>query len=153
VVWHEGERVEYWQVGFAGGNRRVVRAPHTPRRVDAERVADFKRANLDLLGELRSRAELAQIAQMLDEGTYFHTVPAISDLLLDPDGNTWLGRYSSLPGRSTQWEVFDSRGVWLGTVATPNGLGVAAIGMAEVLGTYQDADGVMSVRVHQLRKP
>lgn len=152
VAWYEGERLEFWQADLAGNNRRLVRAPHTPQRVDAAVIADFKRAYLELLGHLRGPEILQLIASDLAQGAYHHTLPAISDLRLDTEGNTWLGHYTLLPGRSTRWEVFDPRGVWLGTVATPSGLAVTAIGSSALLGYYQDADGVMSVRVHQIRK-
>jgi hypothetical protein len=153
VAWFEGERLEYWQSDLAVGRRRLVRAPHAPVAVTAETIAGFKRAHLDRLSLLRTPDQLAMIAQELDRALYHHTLPAIGELKLDPDGNTWLGRYSFLPERSTEWEVFNPEGVWLGTVSTPAGLAVDAISATEVIGNSQDADGVYSVRVHRIRKP
>ncbi len=63
--------------------------------------------------------------------------PAYSDILVSPDGHVWVGKHRGprvqMPPMA--WEVFDADGRWLGTVGTPPGLHVLAVGDENILGT------------------
>jgi len=48
--------------------------------------------------------------------------------------------------------VFDSLGVWLGTVTTPPGLEVHEIGVDQIIGVAKDDYDVPYVQVHRLTR-
>ena len=92
------------------------------------------------------------MAEILDQATYAEVMPEVRDVKVDRLGNVWLARYTFVGTAPTQWEVFDPDGVWLGTVTTPTGLEIHAISADEIMGLFQDEDGVSMVRVHRIRK-
>ena len=79
-------------------------------------------------------------------------IPAISELLVDPDGNIWARRFV-LPGRTGhRWGVFNPDGGFRGHLTLPSGLHVMDIGREHVLGLGHDSLGVAQVRLHRLRR-
>lgn len=78
--------------------------------------------------------------------------PFFTDLRMDPAGNAWVRRPAD-PDAETPWDVFDTEGRLLGTVAMPAGLRVTQIGADFVVGTWKDEMDVPHVRVHSLEKP
>ena len=45
--------------------------------------------------------------------------PAFMDLNVDRNGNLWAGQLTGSDSTRTTWDIFDPRGVWLGTVSAP----------------------------------
>ena len=78
--------------------------------------------------------------------------PAFDWLLADGNGTLWARRFQSDPlsRESPSWDVFDPTGVYLGSVSTPGGLAVLAIGDGLLAGVYRDELGVEYVGVHRV---
>jgi hypothetical protein len=76
-------------------------------------------------------------------------VPPVTALLVG-DGHLFARRYP-MPGEDVaEWRVLDSSGVWMGTIAMPEGLLVWQIGRDFVLGKLTDDLGVERVVVYEL---
>jgi hypothetical protein len=77
--------------------------------------------------------------------------PAYSDILVSPDGHVWVGKnrgpVAQMPPDA--WELFDADGRWLGTVRTPSGFRVLAVGAGDVLGTVNDGQEVDVLRLQK----
>lgn len=94
-------------------------------------------------------------------------LPAIAQLLGDPDGNLWVRYYGAddaapkvrdpmnlpMPEEPSRWAVHDPQGRWLGDVTLPTGFRVLQIDRDGVLGLAIDADDVQLVRWYRLIKP
>lgn len=114
---------------------------------------------------LLSSAEKAQ-ASAGAEGPVLipDSLPALRSFTLDSEGNFWIEEYEdprspsskewpmSLPPGRSERTVLDSRGRWLGTVQTPDGLRIEEIGGDYVLGVWKDDLEVEYVHVHRLVK-
>jgi hypothetical protein len=109
---------------------------------------------------------VARLRRMLDQMIYPESFPAFDRLMLDRVGNVWartteeadLARYvptSSWPVPSVPatWDVFDTTGVWLGSLELPARLHVSEIGDEYVAGVWLNELGVEFVHVYALRKP
>ena len=78
--------------------------------------------------------------------------PAFDWLLADGNGTLWARRFQSDPlsREPPSWDVFDPTGVYLGSVSTPGGLAVLAIGDGLLAGVYRNELGVEYVSVHRV---
>lgn len=79
--------------------------------------------------------------------------PAYSRLLVDADGNLWVGAYAGSPATPEHWRVFDPDGRWLGTVSVPADFRISWIDEAGVLGVGRDSLDVERVALYGLRRP
>lgn len=156
VLWTRGETFEYVEADADGTVRRIVRKVHEPVPVTENIVSNFKTHYLDFLsreGPEGGEAGLDRVRQSLEEGEYYPTLPATSpDVEVDPLGNRWIGRYRFEGAVTEEWEVFDSTGVWLGSINTPPGLDVHQIAVDHVIGVARDEFNVPYVQVHQLNR-
>jgi hypothetical protein len=151
IVWTEGGDFEYLEAGGDGTVRRIVRKEHEPVAVTDDIIAEFKAWELRRLGEERAAPSLvARLRRAMEEGEYYHQLPATSEIKIDVLGNVWVGRYHFSGAATLEWEVFDPTGVWLGTVETPPGLEVHQIGRERIIGVEKDELGVPFVHVHRL---
>ena len=86
------------------------------------------------------------------EVAFNETLPVFGTLLVDDLGYLWAKNFK-LPGDSTNsWAVFDSTGIWLGTVRTPDRVVVWQIGPDFVVGTLWDESDVAYVGVWELER-
>ena len=153
IVWTEGRDFEYVEADSNGTVGRIVRKAHQPVAVTDDVIADFKAHELQRLNEDRTPPSVvARLRRSMEEGEYYDQLPATSDLKVDGLGNVWVGRYhhSWLRLPTEQWEVFDTAGVWLGSVDTPPGLEVHSIGVDQIIGVVKDELDVPFVQVHRL---
>jgi hypothetical protein len=74
-------------------------------------------------------------------------------ILADDEGNIWVAEHTMAGDDRNVRLVFDSTGVWLGTVALPHGFGPRHIGADFVLGKARDSVDVEHVKLYTLRKP
>jgi hypothetical protein len=81
-----------------------------------------------------------------------HTLPAISQMLLDDLGNLWVGRFNREVDEATEWLVFDGAGRMIATTSLPAGLTPTHFGLDFVVGRWKDEAEVESVRVHRLER-
>ncbi len=75
-----------------------------------------------------------------------------SDIHLDPNMNLWVREYSRPGDRQWSYCVFDADGIFMGTIAVPNGFAVLDIGRDYVLGLRRDGLDVEYVQLYELRK-
>jgi len=150
ITWTEGVGLELVQSDPSGTVQRIVRIAESPTPVTEEVIREFKAQYIEWLsGSPEGNSE--RIALALEEGEYLPELPGTSgDLRIDSLGNLWVGRYH-FPGLITsEWEVFDPKGVWLGTVQTPPGLTVHEIDTDRIIGVKKDDFDVPYVQVHRL---
>jgi hypothetical protein len=79
-----------------------------------------------------------------------HTLPAISQMMLDDLGNLWVGLFNRDANRAGEWLVYDAAGRMIATASVPAGLTPTHFGLDFVVGVWKDESGVESVRVHRL---
>lgn len=78
------------------------------------------------------------------------TLPAISRILVDDEGNVWVEEFRIHPAEQATWSVFNAGGRWLGQVVTPAGLKVMQIAGGTVIGMTKDDLGVERVLVYPI---
>ncbi len=151
ILWTEGKTFEYVESNPDGTVRRIVRKTNEPVQVTDEIISDFKDHYIEWLSEVGAEVSMDRIRRNLEEGEYYPQLPAtFGEFEIDALGNVWVGRYH-FPGDLTeQWEVFDTAGVWLGSVETPPGLEVREIGVHRIIGIAKDELDVPFVQVHRL---
>jgi hypothetical protein len=81
-----------------------------------------------------------------------HTLPAISQMMLDDIGNLWVGRFNRDANEASEWLVFDEEGQMIATTSIPAGLTPRHVGFDFVVGVWKDETGAESVRVHRLNR-
>lgn len=81
------------------------------------------------------------------------TMPAFGSLVVDVEGNLWV-RDDAAPGETTPaWQVFNSRGLWLGSVAGVPEFTPSHNGADFAIGIRVDELGAEYVHMHSLVKP
>jgi hypothetical protein len=81
-----------------------------------------------------------------------HTLPAISQMMLDDLGNVWVGRFNRDVNEASEWLVFDEEGRMIATTSIPAGLIPRHVGLDFVVGVWKDETGAEWVRVHRLNR-
>jgi hypothetical protein len=79
-----------------------------------------------------------------------HTLPAISQMMLDDLGNLWVGLFDRDASRASEWVVFDGTGRMIANTSVPAGLTPTHFGLDFVVGVWKDQTEVEAVRVHRL---
>lgn len=98
------------------------------------------------------------IRQRIMNEPFPETMPAYARLLVDDEGNLWVGEPVApfglaSPDDEYHWDVFDRDGVFLGTVSHALRFAPSHIGSDFVLGVWYDEDGVQQIRMYRLVKP
>ncbi len=150
IIWSEGRVFEYVEADPNGTVRRIVRKAHEPVIVTDDIIADYKTQQLRMLEAEGPEGLVAWLRRSLEEMEYYPQLPATSDVKIDALGNVWVGRHHFSWVPTEEWEVFDTAGVWLGSVETPPGLEVHGIGLDRVIGVAKDELNVLFVQVHRL---
>lgn len=145
----DGSAPEIRVLDATGSLSRLIRYEQALRPVTSADESAYRDRFLEPipLGIYRERAERA-----LGSGAFPEFMPAFQRLLHDRVGNLWVEEYQADPSESPRWEVFDSDGRWLGSVATRAGLRITDIGEDYVLGVELDDLDVEVVRMYALRK-
>ncbi len=100
--------------------------------------------------------------ESLRNEVFAKTLPAFSQFIADRTGRLWVrdvqtidvavnGSFGSYPLVASTWNVFDSKGIWLGDVTMPARFSPKEIGADYVLGVARDADGVETVVMYGLQ--
>jgi 6-bladed beta-propeller len=152
IITTEGKTFQYTIYDTLGRIRRIVRKDHERVVVTDAIIEDFKIRYTEALRGSREFNE-ERVRKNLATGMYNTEVPATGpDILVDTQNHVWVGRHR-LPGLvTTNWEVFDHDGVWLGTVETPDGLRLHAIGRDRIVGVAKDDFDVPYVQVYGLNR-
>ena len=139
----------------SGVLRTVIRRPYQPIPVSPGMIETYKRRERDNMatqGNLPPNFR-AMLEAMIDEMPYPDVHPPYQDFIVDHGGNVWvLDPMAEFDGAPT-YQVFDSAGIWLGTVTAPEQLRPSDIGSDYVLGVWLDGDLVEHVRLFPLLKP
>ncbi|HSG48031.1 MAG TPA: hypothetical protein VLA43_09485 [Longimicrobiales bacterium] len=143
---------ESFQLSFfdAEGRRtRIARVATPPTEVTealVQREVEFRASGMPEEARAGYRASMSEIPAP-------ETLPVFSEVLDDPLGYAWV-RLFQLPSETgpTEWAVFDSVGVLLGRVLTPEGLQVHQIGADFVVGSWEDELDIEHVQVWGLRR-
>jgi hypothetical protein len=113
----------------------LVRWPDRDRAVTPDQIARYERHELQgVTSESRRRT----VARYLSEQTYPDLLPAYGDVLVDADGNLWVGDYHLDWQATRRWTVFDRAHRMLGTVEVPGSFTMLQVGDDFVLGRVQD---------------
>jgi hypothetical protein len=80
------------------------------------------------------------------------SIPAYTDIRVDPEGNLWLERFSVQGSQEHRWAVFSNSGEFLGHLGLPCGFRLSDLGTDWILGIHTDELGVERVKVFGLEK-
>jgi len=81
------------------------------------------------------------------------TMPAYAELLVDALGNLWVEDYEDPWSQLDSWAVFDTTGVFFGTVQLPEGTRLKQVGTDFIVGVWIGELDEPQVRVYELIKP
>ncbi len=93
-----------------------------------------------------------QITARVREANYPATLPFLSALHIDQDGNLWANEVVRPGVEESRFAVLDPTGQLLGRVLLPARFRLTAIGADRVYGVWKDPEDVEHVRVYPLRK-
>ena len=146
VIIGTGEAFELLILDLRGSPVQIFRGPPQDLAVTDELVDEYRRADLsgDAAGN-RSTWEAAGYPVV-------EAVPAVTKLLVDPDGNLWAKRFSKPEDSEVSWAVFAADGEFLGHLRVPDGLTLTDIGRDWIVGIRADDLGVERVEVFGLGK-
>ncbi len=142
----DGASFEVREYDHGGNLKRVFRVDESPGAVTpglVDRHAELTASEPRYVENMRERYAEMPIPEVL---------PAFEDLLIDQLGWLWARVYELDSAKAQRWMVFDAEGQARGSVETPIGLDVQAIGADYVLGVWVDDLGVEYVRRHRLER-
>ena len=157
-----GKSFEIRRYGARGQLVRVIRKPFQPVPVDSEYKDLFREWYLGFVSSSPGMNEeaLERLEVQLESARYAETLPAYSSVLVDWDGNLWVGEFQWFGGNMrspidepSNWSVFDTSGVWLGDVETPSGFILTEVTDDRALGFVVDEFDVKEVHVYGIEKP
>jgi hypothetical protein len=138
--------IEFWSVN--GRLVRIVRR-HDALRTPAERERDLARE--EFLAPFRIFRDDALLAVVLRAVPEPATLPAVQGLVIAASGDLWVQRH--IPRYRTDpsaFDVFDTMGEFLGTMAVPAGFAVLEVGDDYVLGVMIDEADVPFVELYDI---
>lgn len=164
------DRFEIGVYSPAGRLISILRRFAPSRPVPKDAIAEYRQRSSTRPGEdgrppppeLRER--FTRLAAELD---FAEKLPAYSELRVDRTGNLWVRQYEpweDAPDRSgpvsiptyphpSSWDVFTTRGGWLGRVELPGGFAPLEIGFDYVAGIWRNVDDIEFVRIYRLVRP
>lgn len=98
------------------------------------------------------RTDPMRLARAYQEMQYPRVLPVYAPLLVDTQGNLWMGSYPVPGNGSVDWVVFSDSGANIGALRVPANLKIVDVGVDYVLGIWRDEVGVDSVRMYSLLK-
>lgn len=148
-----GDRYEIAAYSPGTGLQTVFRADRDPIPVTQQDIRDYRKTLVTLGGDGSAHQD-RQRDQLLEEAPYPETMPPLTGLEVDAEGNLWVEEPRK-PGseQGSLWTVLSPEGVARGTVRLPRGLRVKQIGVDWILGVALDENDVEHVRLHRLVKP
>lgn len=144
-----GQRFEVGEYDASGELQRIMRLDRVPEPIGREDIeawidsAAARSSNPDARRVFRERyADVSLPA----------TKPTYMDVRVGESGDVWLKRFP-LPGEGPfPWTVFDSAGVYLGTIAMPDGFELHQVGDDFVLGVTTNDLDVETVGLYSLER-
>ena len=144
-----GDSYEIEHFDKEGSLRHSYRRPIENMEVTDADVDGYKRDQIENADDETQR----QISEVLVDAIPFpETFPAYRDLVVDAEGNLWVGMYRKPGDNQPRWTVFDPSGRMLGEVHTPEDFTIYQIGQDFVLGRWTDELDVQHVVMYDLLK-
>lgn len=145
-------------LGLDGAVQRLVRVLGPGRSVSADDQTAHRQEMVEAFESgpaagMVPPAMKEQIRRHFADVAYPAVFPPVSELRFGDDGHLWVLETPSPGSRVRQYAVFTLEGALLGRVAMPAGFAPSGFGPDEVIGVWEDDDGVQYVRVYPLRKP
>jgi hypothetical protein len=150
----DGETFEIRAFDPEGALRRILRRAHSPATVNEADLALYRGWYLQRARaspEMNAAAESLLVAQ-LDSAHHPERRPAVSQLLVAPDGHIWAEEFRWVDAaelapdpRPATWSVFAPDGRWLAQVQVPARFLVSSVGEDRVYGFLVDEQGRRSV--------
>jgi hypothetical protein len=148
-----------WEVevrGLDGKVLRLIRVSTAPVPLTPELVATHRKElieQMEGIPMLKSMPAIkSQMVTRIEQASYPATLPFITGLQVDPEGNIWV-QEAQPPGiEAGVFAVLDSTGALLGRVTMPDRFRATTITADAVYGVWRDEDDLPHVRVYPLRK-
>lgn len=173
AAWHGQTYISYpdrWEVAVRDATGRLVRIARRPVVPVPLTTGDAETAARTLVEQAEAQAPGRGDAfrPMLDGMVFPDFHPTHGRLLVDHDGNLWVERALTdppwwdmgwvtervvVPPVAIPWDVFDSRGRWLGDVTMPARFRAMDIGKHFVVGVWKDDLDVQYVHGYRLLRP
>jgi hypothetical protein len=149
---------EFRRYSWDGILELTVRKKHNPLKVESRDLDVFAE---QLFNRGPNSARAPQYRQRFADVVMSRIMPAYGwvysprtvPLLVDDGGNTWVLDYARPWEEQRRWSVFDSVGVWLGTVEALQVIEPLHIGTDFLLGLWRDSLDVERVHLFDLIKP
>jgi hypothetical protein len=133
-----------------GSLRRILRREAEPISVRGEWIEDWKERQR---GRRWTRSLLPVLERAWSRMHVPETLPPFEDAVFDSEGYLWIRRPNPEWRAPVVFEVFDSSGVLRGRVTVPGGITTRPrIGPESFVAVWEDALGVETVRVYELRR-
>ncbi|UCC73472.1 MAG: hypothetical protein JSV86_02610 [Gemmatimonadota bacterium] len=132
-----------------GRLRRLIRKAQPNLPVTAEDIELWKQEALEDAEDENQRIFWERI---YSDMPFPETMPAYQQVVVDAEANLWVEEYRRPGDEQPRWTVFDSSGVMLGVVETPERFQVYQIGSDFVLGRWTDEFEVEYVQLYKLKK-
>jgi hypothetical protein len=148
VVAHGDEFTLRW-FDVSGKPTHITRVSVPPRPISQSMIEAYEaeRANNDLKIALGGEAPPPKT-----RAVHAQYLPAITRVVLNRIGQTWVRRWVPDGAWRAEWIVFDSSGAPLARVMVPAGFLFADAGEGYILGRHTDEDGVQSLRRYRLAR-
>jgi len=143
-----GATYEIRKISEGGALQEIIRLDRAPRPLTKETIA----ANIEQMTASGDARRQEQIRRRYSDLPYPEALPACGSMIVDSEGNIWLGHYAIADGDPVAWTVFDPQGHVIGDMATPAAFEVLGIDSASMVGVASDSLGVERVQVLRLRK-
>lgn len=160
-VFARGDTPEYGVFSADGSLSRIVRwggAPPPVNGADLEAYRSWYLGRARAAGALDAETE-ARLSERLMGPLHPELRPAVSNLLVDDEGNVWLEEFrwvdpAEVPPepRPATWNVFGPEGGWIARVQVPAGLLVTDVADGLVYGVAVGAEGTRTARVYPLQR-
>ena len=144
-----GDSYEIAYYASDGALLRLIRRMSPNLQVTTEDIARYQE---DVLEGTRDPSRRQFWQSMFAEMPVPETMPAYSGLIVDLEGNLWVGDYRRPGDDQPRWTVFDPDGAMLGVVETPQRFRIFEIGSDYVLGRGADELDVEHIQIYELLK-
>lgn len=144
----DGASISVTEYSPQGDPIRILRYATDPMPVTEDDLDRFLEWYLSLFDETVRR----RVASGLRKLPLPATMPAVSGLLVDSEGDIWVGKYRSAFEKARCWWIFAAEGQLLGSMCLPEGFTPHQIGADFVLGVRKDDLGVERVALYGLTR-
>lgn len=145
------ESFEIRVFGLDGGLEAIIRAPDGDLELTAALKTDYRARILARIPDAPPEA-IRELDQYLAVVPLPDRRPAYGPILVDSEGNLWVGEYDPLDASSTRFAIFGPDGYPLGAIDLPAALQLFEIGSDYLLGLWKDDLEVEHIRLYRLER-